>query len=320
MKNTDLLRPLLLQKIFSTELLKNNPDFKSWIASGKFVVRSIDSSSSFHLEVNDEFSFHNMIVYDSCRMAAASFETMFNIQPAATLPKSFGWLAIKSYYAAFFSAHSIMRCFGYTCSQLEKGHATQLNQFGAAIDVPGELRTEAGYFSGSYNSETRIHSLKKMKNTHEDTWKTLVSCLTNISRDILSVTGLTAHKQGLSADIDELIDRLTDKGRLPKGNRLSVFRNSVNYRQDHHSWHPYGKKSVCPSKISTLLGTWNDLDAPEAPEWKESIEAYKFFLTCRDLVNLNYLLVKLILANMENKKNLYSQWPLRLIEQAGDTS
>lgn len=121
MKHYNLLRPLLLQYLLDTEVPDKRCDFKAWVSLGKYIVRDIPSNAEIDIEANNEHAFYHMIAFDSCRMAAASFETMHNIQSVVSLPKSVGWVAIKSYYAAFFSAHSIMRCFGYTCSQLEKG-------------------------------------------------------------------------------------------------------------------------------------------------------------------------------------------------------
>ena len=317
MEHYGLLRPLLLQGLLNTEVPSNCSDFKKWISSGQFVVRNIPTTKTVEIEVNNEYSFNHMIAFDSCRMAVASFETMQNIQSVTSLPKSYGWIAIKSYYAAFFSAHSIMRCFGYTCSQLEKGHVDLLNSFGNVVGLSGSMKPEAGYFSGVYDSNLRIHTLKKMKNTHQDTWRTLVECLRMLSRNVLSVTGLSSSKQKISANIDEIISRLTNQGRLSNGSYLSKFRNDVNYRHEYDSWHPYGKSSIRSSKIVSFLSTWKvKVEAPTSI-WKESHEAYDFFVSCREIVNLNYVLIRLIVENSGQRKNLYKQWPNKLLNIAG---
>ena len=314
MKHYELLRPLLLQGLLQNEASDHCVDFKKWISSGNFVVREIPNKKSVLIDVNNEFSFYHMMAFDMCRMAAASFETMQNIQKSSTLPKSFGWLAIKSYYAAFFSAHSIMRCFGYLCSQLEKGHVAQMNSFGQATGLSNLIKPEAGYFSGVYDQNSRNLLLKKMKNTHEDTWRTLVDCLNEVSRKVLNVTGLSTNTQQVSAEISDLILKITDNGRIPSGSYLSQFRNSVNYRQEHDSWYPYGKCSIRAEKIVSMMTKWDSQKDLSFQVWKESRESYIFFSACRDLVNLNLLLVQVLIANSISKKNLYARWPEKLLK------
>jgi hypothetical protein len=313
MKHYELLRPLLLQGLLENEVSDHCVDFKKWASSGNFIVRDIPTNKSILIEVNNEFSFHNMMAFDICRMAAASFETMQNIQKSSTLPKSIGWLAIKSYYAAFFSAHSIMRCFGYLCSQLERGHVAQLNSFGQAIGLSNQIQPEAGFFSGVYSQNNRNLQLKKMKNTHEDTWRTLVDCLNEVSQNVLNVTGLSTKKQQVSADISDLIVKITDNGRMTNGSYLSQFRNSVNYRHEHDSWYPYGKRSIKAEKIVSMMTTWDSQKDVSFHVWKESRESYDFFSACRDLVNLNLLLVQVLIANSTSNKNLYARWPEKLL-------
>jgi hypothetical protein len=313
MKHFQLLRSLLFEKLLHTEIPTEFGEFKKWISSGKYIVRDIPSSKRIDIEINDEYAFCHMMAFDSCRMSAAAFETMHNIQSVALLPKSFGWIAIQSYYAAFFSAHSIIRSFGYVCSQLEKGHITQLNNYAQAVGLSNSIKPEAGFFSGSFNSNSRILFLSKMKNTHEDTWSTLIECLNEISQNVLNVTGLSAHKQQVSASISDLIDRLTSRGKFAKGNFLSQFRNSVNYRHEHDSWHPYGKHSIKSEKIVSLLANWKSENDLSMPIWKESLEVYNFFVACREVINFNYLLIQLIIESSEKHKNLYTRWPAKLL-------
>lgn len=318
MNNYKLLRSLVHQDLLYTEVPSEFSDFKDWLNSGKFIVRNFPSKTSVEIEVNNEYAYNHMIAYDSCRMSTASFESMLSIHSVESLPKSIGWIAIQSYYAAFFSAHSIMRCFGFACSQLTKNHVMKLNSFGRAIGLSNEAKPESGYFRGYYNSSSRVLNLKKMKNTHEDTWRTLVDCLNEVSNKVLSVAGLNAHKQELSAGLTDLVNKLTNQGDLSCGGYLSRFRNSVNYRQEHDFWHPYGKKSIRSDKILSLLSSWKHEGYVPPPTWKESRESYNFFLACRDVVNLNYLLINLIVEN-SSEINLYKRWPGKFLNQYATT-
>lgn len=314
MNNTDLLRPLIVQGLLDTEIPKDNCDFKTWIASGQYMVRDVPNAKELSIEINNNHAFNHMLAHDSCRMATAAFETMENIYVSHKLPKSYGWIAVKSYYAAFFSAHSIMRCFGFTCSQLERGHVKILNDYSSALGITNSVRVERGFFTGAYDVTNRMFSLKKMGNTHEDTWRCFTDCLKSLSTDVLSVNGLTTKKQMLSAEIDDLETILTASGRLPKGNYLSEFRNSINYRQEHFSWYPYGKGAIKSEKIMALLGNWKLDTMPIIPGWKESNDAYNFFYCCVEIVNLCRKMIELIIENSASTNNLYERWPNKFLK------
>lgn len=316
MKHFDLVRPLILQGLFQSEMPTESNDFKKWIASGQYVVRNILPQNSLEIEANNEHAFYQMMSHDACRMAAAAFESMFNIYPAKTLPKSFSWIAIKAYYAAFFAANSTMRCFGYTCSQLEKGHINQINEFATLLTQPHSLKVQRGYYTGTFDPNSRIIHLEKMKNTHEDTWKTYSSFLSKLESSVLTVNGVSSHKQLLSSSLTDLRTKLTDDGRFSQGSYLSSFRNAVNYRQEHNSWHPYGSNAVEAKKIIDYLDSWKMDDMTSSSVWRESIESYKFFSACREVVHINYLLIKIMSESSAHRTNLFKQWPLKLLRLA----
>lgn len=80
---------------------KNISDFKSWISSGQYIIRSVPSKKEIQIEINNDYAFSHMLAYDSCRTATASFESMQSIHSINGLPKSYSWIAITCYYAAF---------------------------------------------------------------------------------------------------------------------------------------------------------------------------------------------------------------------------
>ena len=277
MNNLELLRPLFVQGIFESKIGMDRKDFKSWISTGKYNISKMLDSRNIVINVNNDTVFYNMLVFDSCRMATASCETMESIKLNENLPKSFGWLAIQCYYAAFFAAHSIMRCFGYICSQLEKGHINMLCEYASALNLKTEEPIESGFYSGVYDSCVKNLFLRKMKNTHEDTWYSFAECLKSISIEVLYVNGLTKNKQLLSAYLDGLIIGL-NHNRHDKGNFLSYMRNSINYRQDYCSWHPYGKKSLKTKKIMEMVRNWSKETVPITGVWKDAKDIYVFLL------------------------------------------
>lgn len=313
MKNASLLRPLIVQGLLETDIPKNISDFKSWISSGQYIIRSVPSKKEIQIEINNDYAFSHMLAYDSCRTATASFESMQSIHSINGLPKSYSWIAITCYYAAFFSAHAIMRCFGYTCSQLERGHIQILHDYSSAIGISNSLKLEKGYFCGKHDASCRIFTLRKMVNTHEDTWFWFTKCLESMSKDVLGVSGVTSKKQALSAEIDDLIIGLKNNGHSVKGNYLSQFRNAVNYRQEYDSWHPYGKGSIQAEQILSLVRNWKNESIPLVGGWKKSKDVYNYFFTCAAIVNLCHSLIQVIIDNSESNNNLYKRWPNKFL-------
>lgn len=309
-----MLRPLIIQGLYRTEISGETCEFKSWVSSGKYLVRAVLGPKEIQIEINNDYAFSHMLAYDICRMATASFETMENVNVVEILPKSYGWIAIKSYYAAFFAAHAIMRCFGYTCSHLERGHIKLLNDYCLALGFPDSLKPESGVFSGTYEPTTRMFSLKKLNNTHEDTWSLFIQCLMALSLEVLNLNTVTAKKQALSAKIDDLIIYMKDGGKFPKGNFLSNFRNSINYRHEYNSWHPYGKSAIHSEKIVTLINNWKCENVPLVCDWNKTKDVFNFFYSCTEIVSLCHKLVNIILANSETNKNLYSRWPGKFLK------
>ena len=157
--------------------------------------------------------------------------------------------------------------------------------------------------------------LRKMKNTHEDTWYSFAECLKSISIEVLYVNGLTKNKQLLSAYLDGLIIGL-NHNRHDKGNFLSYMRNSINYRQDYCSWHPYGKKSLKTKKIMEMVRNWSKETVPITGVWKDAKDIYVFFNTCTEIVNLCFNLVNLSSNYSNTRHNMFKCWPVKFLRLA----
>lgn len=316
MPNIDLLRPLLHQGLLDCKFSGEQYDFKSWVSSGKYLVRGSSCNGTVELEPTSDHDYTRMLAYDACRFATSSFESVLHLNETSGSPKSTAWLAIKAYYAAFFSAHSILRCFGHTCSQLESGHVNQIHTYANAIGINITFPASAGLFIGNYNQSNRELSLSKAGNTHEDTWKAFKKLLEDLSIKVLQLrTATNPAKQACSADIDSLVNLLTQNGRHLNGVFLSRFRNAVNYRHEHSVWHPYSKHSVKANKVTHLISQWDKENIVIPQQWSESKDCYDFFNACTRTINLSYLLVELISNNTSERANWFIQWPRKFLKQ-----
>ncbi len=121
--------------------IQNTPQltFKGWIAGHSYKISSEIQSTKFSLDV---FNHENLLLpyaYDINRMAASSFESISGILPDANLPKSVGWLMIRSYYSAYFSMHAILRLFGISCSQFDTNESNAITDVAKLFSLQNDI-------------------------------------------------------------------------------------------------------------------------------------------------------------------------------------
>lgn len=268
----------------------SNREFKAWLASGRYQVNSISpGGSEVELYVVDHEFLAESLGYDFCRFACAAFETTRDIKEDSNFPKATAWAGIRAYYAAFFSAHSILRLFGVSCSQIEASQASTLTKYAASLyGVNNKL--SSGFYMGSFDSANNLVSLKKLNDTHKDTWSIFHAKLRELSNSVLAVQGVSKEKADVSAFLTSLSNALTDSGKHGAGNWLSLFRNNLNYKQDYEAWYPYRKASIRFDQVGKYISGCQSKDFNPNFGLLESDERLRFFGTCAAVI---YLLFQL---------------------------
>jgi hypothetical protein len=313
MIKASILRGALLEKIFLSEKNRYSRDFKSWISSGDYLVDAIVSDREFRLAINNYNSFSHCMFFDASRLGAVSFETINSIEPISNLPKAFAWGGIKAYYASFFAAHSIMRCCGYLCAQLEQGHVDYITTLAKVRGIIPPKPLSGGHYAGRYDATNQTLTLKLIKNTHEDTWKTFLDCVNSLSTKVLTLPGLDQEKQAAAAYLSQLSYELTEKGKLPKGNWLSSIRNGINYRQEHGAWFPYQGTGDPFSKFDKIIECWNKSTVSRVNGEKKSEKMRDFFWLSTSIVNLCFSIISDIAENSSNRRNSFKEKPIALL-------
>src|SRR5690349_5535781 len=95
-----------------------------WIRDEDFQIYSPIQPTVFTLAVADASPLVIAYAGDLNRFATASIESAVSIARIGNLSRSTAWAIIKSYYSAFFAAHSILRMLGVAVSRLD-GHQVQ---------------------------------------------------------------------------------------------------------------------------------------------------------------------------------------------------
>lgn len=307
------LKSLLYSGILNTDNKAELNEFKQWLMNSHYNLLST-SNNEFELSISSPYHFNQMLAYDSCRFANAAFETCLSIVELKHLPKSLSWYVVKTYYASFFSAHSILRIFGRVCSQLESGHLKYLNQIGQIISLPQPVKEDGAFFCGSAKSG-KIN-LKKKKNTHKDTWHEFFNLLTELEQDVLNVSVVKKKKDEFNDFLIEVKNGLTKNGKYKTGGWFSEFRNEVNYRVPNSTWYPYNNSSKTKQNdVLKLISMWNSDNGVIKPSIKENDNLMLFFYTSTLIINMNYKLAKYLASESSNNKNHFNYKPVKFLNE-----
>lgn len=310
-----LFRPLYSPSI-PQSLGNSLCDFKSWIAKGKYQVTSILPNGDITLYILDHDSLNETLGYDLARFTCAAFESMLDISEEIKFPKATAWPGIKAYYASFFSAHALLRLFGVSCSQIESAQATLLSSYATVYGVT--CKAQAGFYIAKFSPSTNTLTLKKMKDTHGDTWKSFNNQLISLSHEVLHVSGMAQNKIDTSAFLLKLSDSLCSSGKMPGGNWPSSYRNNLNYKQDYQAWYPYHKSSIKMKNIKNYLTKWSSTEFNPNMGLLESDERLRFFGTCSAILHLLANLSKDI-SNTAKKGSLHKARTSKLLELTSKT-
>lgn len=233
----EALNPLWLNE-WTTFSKAPTHGLKDWIKEKKFQIYSSQAQDKFSLDYLPNHSPLIALGYDSNRFLSASLETISQITNHPDLPKSAGWLIVKSYYAAFFAAHSLLRIFGRSCSHLETLEVQSINEI-ASLFQPSWTRINTGSYSISLHGvASKLNFEYFSKRPHELLWHifkiTLEEWLTYLSRP-----GSSAKYQPVILQLQSLCSNLTYRNHKGGGNWLSTIRNEVNYQHTRNLWFPY---------------------------------------------------------------------------------
>lgn len=306
------LRALSIQRICRSNGLDQR-DFKGWISTGRYQVNTIDRDSNIELHVNDMDFYSETLAYDFSRFACAAFESMREINSDSNFPKATAWAAIKTYYAAFFAAHSILRYFGVSCSQLENRQAQILNSYASIYNITE--KAGLGFYTAVLDEQTNNLTLNKMKDTHKDTWTAFNNKLKELSRNILTVPGLSSEKANISTLLTNISNSIEDHGKLASGNWLSIYRNNINYKQEYFAWYPYKKNSIDFKQAEKYIKNWPSTAFNPAIGLLERDERLRFFGTCSAIIHLLHAIAKDI-ESLSSKSSVHKTRTARLASMA----
>ena len=296
--------------------IRNEGDLRAWIAKRDYLLSQEINSCGFSLTYNSTSLLSTSLANDCNRMAQAAFESISSVHSNSYLPKSLAWPVVRVYYASFFAAHSILRLFGRSCTQLDSVHVQKVLELAQATNQLGAVnKIGSGFYFAKTNSTERQIVFSKMKDSHADTWFAFYELLTDLIEKIPEATGLSQHRLEAMENLGDIKKAISRSGACNRGNWLSQVRNAVNYRHTYGVWFPYRN-----ARFNTELINRSDL-------WKQPISSFDirnqkneidiFFMTSNMILSLLHKLLSYGYNRSESKPYIFSNGSIKLMNLLG---
>lgn len=263
-------------------------ELTGWISDEDFQVYSPPGDGRFTLSVSYALPVVRAYAAEITRISTAAFETIAALNRPRKFPKSAGWLIIKTYYAAFFSAHAFLRMLGTSCSPLSREDISSITTvadaygYAPSTPLPGGLHT-LNFDASSNQLNGRV--IRDMRTgPHEAFWLEFTNRMQSLSSNVLQTASATIKdRQIISAKLSDLVSNLCFKCGS-KGCWLSMVRNAVNYGQSHYAWYPYGHPERYYDQLFDSASEWNSDPAELDLVSHQGRDLRRFQITCNFLI------------------------------------
>ena len=223
---------------------------KEWLEAGFYSVDRC-SATEFEIILPMDQSWAHCVASEFNTWTTASFETMNSLAAEGSQPRATAWILIQAYYASYFAAHSLLRIFGGSFTNLESNHVAGIFKSAQASGLASITRPECGNYNIKLDTSLGRITCTKRKESHADLWNSFYGLTREIEQRIQNLNALSSHQLEAVDFMDKLSSALTNYGLSPAGNWLSTQRNLINYRKALGVWYPYEKNN--PLFCDTLI-------------------------------------------------------------------
>lgn len=271
-------------------------DYKALLSTQRYNVSS--NHECFEIQ---PYSLDEMIASHSgeCgKFARAVLETLGGISVERHLVRHQAWPAVRLYYAAFYSAHLILRMFGRCCLFLDEVALSKLNE----VSQLSNFVVKQGYYLAS--SEINILNFSKLKDSHKDTWSSLHCLFSDLRNSVVEIDAPESDRKDAIIQLGALMRCL--EGGESNQSYLSNFRNRVQYRFEKSAWYPFGVKLPSGFELTkyseqALKGSFNGV--------QRDTEISAFYDSCLSIASFSMKYFIYIINNTDGlHKNLYSDF------------
>ena len=288
-------------------------DLKAWIARQSYSIEEDVSKDKFVLSFRSGTKPFSSIANDCNRMSQAAFESAIGLRADDPLPRSRAWRVIRAYYAAFFSAHALLRMYGISCSQLEIEHTRKVLEAARIFQYDCDINSiDKGFYVSKIDLDNSSVSFKKVKESHADTWNEFLNLVEELQA--LS-TNAAATEENRRLTVSYLIgikEVLTRRPCQNKGNWLSSVRNTVNYKQSHGVWFPYKSNRSSVLDITRIDQSWaQPIEILSISEGEDDIDI--FFKATNMIVSLNYHMMRYLYERFNGESRILRDGVIRVL-------
>ena len=209
--------------------------------------------------VHDEYAQSSL--RDAVSLAVAAFESAasFSVGGKISDDRQCAWRSISLYYAAYFSANSIMRLAGYACTNISAIECASINEFARLVGAGGDGESKK-IGNGIYyirpgvspGDPISLDILKGSGGVHIQFWVGFSRFLGDLRASIIKSASVKFEKESALSELDQLLAALSF-GSSTNGAWLSEVRNSINYRFSYGAWFPYDGSEVTLRDISGIM-------------------------------------------------------------------
>ena len=254
-----ILRPYWAPGINNVKVNKSR-NIKDWILEGKhYQIYNQITNDSFTLDVTDRTIFLKPISQDCNKFICAALESLIKTESELVLTRSISWAMIKQYYSAFYAAHTILRYFGISLTQMDSSHINKIQGIADLFSTRNNVNVESGYYKILYNNTNKNISFQKINvrsdgGTHIVLWKIFAEQLDRITDSILAESSNTS----IQKFIIKLIHLKENLSYIGSNNYswLSRTRNEINYKFLHGTWFPYKLNDAKAKEILRNSNNW----------------------------------------------------------------
>ena len=301
-------------------VVNKSKNLNDWIKEGNnYQIHNPVLKDEFILNVYDPINYLNSISQDCNRFSTSALESIIKLDNSEVLPKSIGWILIKQYYSAFYSAHLILRILGNSLTQLDGNTINVVKKVALAYENLNDINVENGYFLIDYSkNDNTLHckkiNIKEDGGSHVALWKIFGEKIKHLSLDILTKYDST-EVQDISTKLDELITNLSYVG-SNNYSWLSRIRNDLNYKHLYGVWHPYKLPQKQLDEIKRNCSLWKT-DVMKI-ELKNHVgnEMLRFSNSCLFIIGLGNIICKDMASRCSNGKSFLNSGYSQIINVA----
>lgn len=289
---------MLLSAAFQYE----NITIKDWILDGGYMFNIGARDISFQVLAPDRLE--SIIASDVARLGVNIVQSVLEVEKGGVFKHFSVWKVVPLYYAAFFSAHAILRVFGRSFTYLDKPHAKKISEIISMYGGPGG-GVDRGCWLIAYDNKQKYLAFKKYKESHKDLWRCFIDLLTEAEDGLLNnnkkniVRATSARCLEVVNLIHGIKELLTCSGENPDGNWLSEFRNEANYRSLKSVWYPFVGSSDEFRLLMACMRRWRNTDFNADSGVVYSSIGEKFFYTVFKIIDLALALINDLVSDFD---------------------